>query len=266
MFGDLFGNMSLDGSRSSKSSDEDGHTQDAQWVPHSNSSQIFCDVGYEIRDEAPIMVRQIPEKGISFQLWPAATGLCWYLEQSHGKDPPNVADQEPSLIVSRPKGLRNLRVLELGAGTGMVGVLAARLGGNVTLSDLLHVLPNLRINVELNQKEVEAAGGSLDVQMLRWGFEEDIAPLGAPFDLILASDCVYHDTLFEPLMKTLKWLVGSDKGPIVLLAHLRRWKKDGHFFRMASKFFNVEVVHRHPPPENDRIGVIVYKFTRRITS
>jgi hypothetical protein len=183
----------------------------------------------------------------------------------------------------------------------------------VTLTDLAHVLPNLEQNVELNKLTVEAGGGSLSVHLLQWGVKEDVAALGQePFDLILASDVVYYDTLFEPLVKTLKWLVGGmqqedlclrstrppdnhslgrcsssdhvvggasscggiDKqmpkmeedsaSPVVLLAHLRRWKKDKHFFRMACKFFHLEVVHQHPPPENYRTGVVVYRLTRHV--
>lgn len=283
--GDMFGNMSSDSegdeglrpkgvANSSEEEKENDGTEFAPPVPDLVESESSHEVGYEPRHGPPILVKQIRERGLSFQLWPAATGLCWYLDNVY-----NGCD------------LQGARVVELGAGTGMVGVMAARLGAHVTLTDLPHVLPNLQSNLELNSDNVEACGGSLEVRPLRWGVQEDIAPLGAPFGLILASDCVYYDTLFEPLMQTLKWLCGigvSGKavhdgdhsnggtedgnvcvqegkvdGPIVVLAHLRRWKKDGHFFRIAGKFFNVEVVHKHPPPENARIGVVVYKFRRK---
>lgn len=258
--GDMFGNMSFD-----SSDEEEGVADDeVTAVPHAEDEiritavDSGCvEVGYQTLNGSPILVQQIRERGLSFQLWPAATGMCRYLENAYG------ANQTL---------LRGVRVLELGAGTGMAGVMAARLGAYVTLSDLPHVLPNLQRNVDLNLAEVEACGGSLAVQPLRWGVEEDVTLFStSPPDLILASDCVYYDTLFEPLMQTLKWLCGAEKlagmgSPVVLLAHLRRWKKDGQFFRMAAKWLNVEVVYKHPPPENARIGVVVYKFTRKLSS
>ncbi|KAG0626091.1 hypothetical protein M758_2G101500 [Ceratodon purpureus] len=272
MMGDMFGNMSFD------SSDEEdgvveteppeeevavGNVGDEVQLSPTTGVHSGSEAGYQPENGPAILVRQIRERGLSFQLWPAATGMCRYLEMSFSGGG------------GGGESLRGARVLELGAGTGMAGVMAARLGARVTLTDLPHVLQNLQQNVELNVEDVEACGGSLDVQPLRWGVKEDVGVFSSqPPDFILASDCVYYDTLFEPLMQTLKWLFGVGEGekekgavgPVLLLAHLRRWKKDGQFFRMAAKWFNVEVVYKHPPPENVRIGVIVYKFTRKLSS
>lgn len=272
MMGDMFGNMSFDSSDEEESvvaTAEEVAVASAVVVVVADAGEeveisgaagvgsFGCEVGYQPEGGPAILVRQIRERGLSFQLWPAAAGMCRYLETGGGE------------------GIRGARVLELGAGTGMAGVMAARLGARVTLTDLPHVLQNLQRNVDMNLEDVEACGGSIDVQPLRWGVQEDVTVLTAqPPDLILASDCVYHDTLFEPLMQTLKWLFGigdaatgkAAVGPVLLLAHLRRWKKDGHFFRMAAKWFDVEVVHKHPLPDNARTGVVVYKFTRKLSS
>ncbi|XP_024357031.1 uncharacterized protein [Physcomitrium patens] len=272
--GDMFGNMSFDSSSDDECAadkheadgtavDEEGHERagDSDAGVPAVVNPARDEVGYEPHIGPPILVRQICERGLSFQLWPAASGMCGYLENGYGG--------------GGGESLRDARVLELGAGTGMAGMMAARFGARVTLTDLPHVLENLQCNVELNLKEVEACGGSVAVQPLRWGVEEDAKNfVSPPPDLILASDCVYYDTLFEPLMQTLKWLCGIGEGeketpgigsPVVLVAHLRRWKKDGQFFRMAAKCFNVEVVHRHPLV-NSRVGVVVYKLTRKISS
>jgi hypothetical protein len=250
MMGDMFGNMSFE---SSDEEEEVVVVEERKEEADAEEEVAGSEVGYQPEKGSAILVRQIRERGLSFQLWPAAAAMCRYLERSYGGE-----------------GLRGVRVLELGAGTGMAGVMAARLGARVTVTDLPHVLQNLQRNVELNVEEVEACGGSLDVQPLRWGVREDVTAFRSqPPDLILASDCVYYDTLFEPLMLTLKHLCEAGEnqkvplGPVLLLAHLRRWKKDGHFFRMAAKSFDVEVVHRHPPPQNARTGVVVYKLTRK---
>ncbi|CAM6103001.1 unnamed protein product [Calypogeia fissa] len=259
---------------------------------------------------------------------------------------------------------RRLRVLELGSGTGMVGIVAACLGADVVLTDLPHVIANISYNLDLNRSVVAAAGGSVEARVLRWGVEEDVKALGEQsFDLILASDCVYYDNSYKPLLQTLNWLIALDtnhtslamqtrkpailqevsalltpfreiellrsqllaptvclstlskvsmpvadatdtgvnvsehapqiktgrrpvsKKPelssetkeqsersgglggnesVILLGHVRRWKKDSHFFRMAAKCFDVDVVYRHPPEENERIGPVVYRLTAKL--
>jgi len=57
-------------------------------------------------------------------------------------------------------------VLELGAGTGLVGIVASVLGaGRVVLTDLPYTLDNTRANVELNRLSLK---GSVEVVELDW--------------------------------------------------------------------------------------------------
>lgn len=65
-------------------------------------------------------------------------------------------------------------VLELGSGTGLLGLAAAALWGvPVTLSDLPHIVPNLRTNASSNEDLVAESGGRLSVGALTWGREKD---------------------------------------------------------------------------------------------
>ncbi|CAA7393694.1 unnamed protein product [Spirodela intermedia] len=211
---------------------------------------------------AVLTIRQLPSQGLSFQLWPAASSLV------------SLLDQNPSLLLaSLPTSRRclpNLNILELGAGTGLVGIAAAAvLGARVTITDMSHVLPNLLFNAQANACAVAARGGVVEVRQLEWGrHEEDAAGLGgasekdAPaFDLVMASDVVYHDHLFDPLLQTLQFFVTGEV--VFVLAHLRRWKKDAVFFRKARKLFEVSVIHTDPPLPGSRVGITVYRFVQK---
>ncbi|CAB1416597.1 unnamed protein product [Pleuronectes platessa] len=58
--------------------------------------------------------------------------------------------QETSACGEQSVELRGQRVIELGAETGVVGILAARLGAAMTLTDLPLALAQLQANVSLN--------------------------------------------------------------------------------------------------------------------
>ncbi|KAF7850798.1 hypothetical protein BT93_L4994 [Corymbia citriodora subsp. variegata] len=212
---------------------------------------------------ATIAIRQLPSRGLSFQLWPAATTLLHLLD-SYVSDP--TASPLSPVLADRPRH-RRLSVLELGSGTGLVGIAAAvALGADVTVTDLPHVVPNLQFSVDANAAALAAGAGigSVRVAPLRWGEAEDVRAMGEEeYDVILASDVVYYGHLYGPLLATLRWLFerSERRGEMVfVMAHLRRWKKDSAFFRKARKAFDLEVIHADEPRQGSRVGVVVYRF------
>jgi ribosomal protein L11 methylase PrmA len=65
-------------------------------------------------------------------------------------------------------------VLELGSGTGLLGLAAACIWKtSVVLTDLPTIIPNLAHNASLNREVVEAQGGRAEVAPLTWGGGED---------------------------------------------------------------------------------------------
>ena len=65
-------------------------------------------------------------------------------------------------------------VLELGSGTGLLGLAAACIWKtSVVLTDLPAITPNLAHNAFLNQEVVERRGGRVEVAPLTWGGGED---------------------------------------------------------------------------------------------
>ncbi|KAK9831887.1 hypothetical protein WJX81_005587 [Elliptochloris bilobata] len=97
-------------------------------------------------------------------IWECGAALAEYLTRHRG-----------------PGALRGKRVLELGAGTGVVGLAAALLGAQVTMTDLPAAMPLLRHNAAALADAVAAAGGSITVAELDWASVQGPEPAcGAP--------------------------------------------------------------------------------------
>ncbi|XP_073150576.1 uncharacterized protein [Henckelia pumila] len=210
-----------------------------------------------------ILIRQLPSQGLSFQLWPAAATLVTLLDRGRAGD--STASALSSLLDANAHQHRRLRILELGSGTGVVGIAAAALlRASVTVTDLSHVLPNMRYNIDANAGILGLRGGDVNSAPLSWGDVGEMETIGREYDIILASDVVYHDHLYEPLIQTLKFfLLGSEKEMVFLMAHLKRWKKESAFFKKANKFFDVKVLYTDNPCNGARVGVKVYTFVRK---
>ncbi|CAN6916048.1 unnamed protein product [Brassica oleracea] len=224
---------------------------------------------YTIRSiESTVVIRQLTSQGLSFQLWPAASTFVTLLD-NYRLDPTN-SPLAATLSSLKPAGSTTtpMNILELGSGTGVVGIAAAiTLSANVTVTDLPHVLDNLSFNAEANAQTVARFEGQVHAAPLRWGEADDVEVLGRNVDLVVASDVVYHDHLYEPLLKTLR-LMATAKGSegkrlIFLMAHLRRWKKESVFFKKARKVFDVDVIHSDEPRNGARSGVLVYRFVAK---
>ena len=110
-------------------------------------------------------------------------------------------------------------VLDLGAGTGIVGLAAAASGAHlrVVLTDLPSVLPLLEQNVAQNR---DALGETeLFVTSLRWDDDRELREAArrfGPFDLIVGGDLLYRPQVVTPLLTALGALAGVET--TVLLA------------------------------------------------
>lgn len=77
-------------------------------------------------------------------------------------------------------------VLELGSGTGLVGICCCLMGMETTLTDLPQIVPNLRKNIELNKLEDKTTCVELD-----WSAPERSPVYEKTFATVVVSDPVY---------------------------------------------------------------------------
>ena len=103
--------------------------------------------------------------------------------------------------------VRKLRILELGAGTGLVGLAAAAVWphAEVHLTDVQAIIDNLRDNVGANHAAAGAAR-RITTGVLDWSehLSAGDAAKDQGFDLILAADVLYADSLPALLVPTIQ--------------------------------------------------------------
>lgn len=139
-------------------------------------------------------------------------------------------------------------VVELGSGTGLPGILAARLGANVSLTDAEskpEVLANLRAICALNNVTCQ-------VSALSWGSTTsgvlaNILPFSADIDgkasdfLILGADVLYSSEAFEPLLATVHAMLHKG-GPGSLFVTAYQWRSGHRSIEFLLQKWGIQVV------------------------
>ncbi|XP_078536442.1 protein N-lysine methyltransferase METTL21A isoform X1 [Lissotriton helveticus] len=170
--------------------------------------------------------------GVAAVVWDAAVILCTFLEMG-------------------TIDLQKRSAIELGAGTGLVGIVAALLGADVTITDRKVALEFLESNVRANlPTHIQQ---NVSVMELTWG--HDLESFSRTFDLILGADIVYLEDTFDDLLKTLEHLCSEHT--VILLACRIRYERDQTFLTMLKGPFSVSEVHYDP-----RSDVHIYKATK----
>ncbi|XP_029454228.1 protein-lysine methyltransferase METTL21D [Rhinatrema bivittatum] len=189
-----------------------GRSMAAEW-------RSFCRE-LEMVDGSVLSIQQMSAGDVGTVVWDAAIVLAKYLEAG--------------------LGLRRCSVLELGAGTGLVGLMAAAHGADVTITDLEDMQDLMKVNIENNKQLIT---GSIQAKVLKWG-ESITEFLPAP-DYILMADCIYYEQSLEPLVKTLEELAGPNTCIICCYEERTMGKNpeiEIEFFKLLQMNFDLEKV------------------------
>jgi predicted RNA methylase len=181
-----------------------------------------------------------PEYGLGSTVWDAALVLCAFLESAQGRE----------LV-------KGTRVVELGAGTGIVSIVADKLGASSTLAtDLPEYVPFIRQNIGMNVGS-ECRAGPLD-----WKAHD---ALPSEVDWVLCADCVYLSDTVDDLVATIV-AINPKRGVIVsneAREHDNNAEAERNFIKgLYAKGFSGKAVHRDvlkPEWRCDDIHVVVFE-------
>lgn len=158
--------------------------------------------------------------------------------------------------------LQGKKVVELGSGCGLVGCIAALLGGQVVLTDLPDRLRLLRKNIEVNLRHGNMRG-SAKVMEFTWGDDPDPELTEPPPDLVLGSDVIYSEEAVLDLLSALQQLSGGET-TIFLAGELRNDAVLEYFLECAMKDFVIgRLDQRRWHPEYCSSRVVLYVLVRK---
>lgn len=198
----------------------------------------------------PLSLHEDLKDGCGGQLWPAGITLARYMLDYH-------------------HDLRDKKIIELGAGGGLVGLAMARgcllnADTKIVLTDQVQMLPLMQKNITLS-----SIGSQVSAEIYNWG--EDIpqsissifsiTKSSAYPDIVLAADCVYFEPAFPLLLRTLIDLIGP--ATVCYFCFKKRRKADLRFIRDMNKAFDVRPVQYADREEDRRQTVFLYEMTKK---
>jgi Lysine methyltransferase len=192
-----------------------------------------------------------------FQIWPGTRLLVESLRFPRKGDHLRLQHWQQALVRGDTKGY-SIRVLELGAGVGVVGTSLADAGAQVLLTDLPSVVadsltPNLLRNANKNpsdhescppwlrqhsQQAVRIGRGWAAAASLDWTKLKQLSEPFCSVDLIVAADCAFLSSMLQAMLQTVSALfeaasnVRDRRFPRLLLSCQQR---DPDFFTSIAK-------------------------------
>ncbi|KAG0652038.1 elongation factor methyltransferase 2 [Hyphodiscus hymeniophilus] len=202
------------------------------WVVPSSTN--FPELKFEIR-EPPLT-----GDNLGLKTWGTAFAIVKKLEDIGNKYLNHLqffqsSENNDSRAATTASERSTVRVLELGSGTGLVGIAAGALWrANVTLSDLPEIEENLLFNINQNNDTVASMGGRIQGEVLDWknphGLDHYVS---TEFEIVIAADPLYDDEHPDLVARNIKRYLKHHESSRGLVAIPMR---DDHTRSMAQNF------------------------------
>ncbi|KAK2750639.1 dolichyl-diphosphooligosaccharide--protein glycosyltransferase subunit 1 [Myotisia sp. PD_48] len=194
--------------------------------------------------DPPLQLREDLKEGCGGQIWPAGVLLAKYMIEHHASI-----------------NLIGKTIIELGSGSGLVGLAVARgctIDSSIYVTDQIPMLPLMQQNIALNSMT-----DSVHAAVLDWGDMPALQTLPKA-QVILAADCVYFEPAFPLLIQTLDGLLDTEDS-VCYFCFKRRRKADIRFFKQARKLFDVvEVTEGFDREHCRKERIFLYIIKKRI--
>ncbi|KAK1754628.1 protein-lysine methyltransferase METTL21D [Echria macrotheca] len=191
----------------------------------------------------PVKLHEDLKSGCGGQLWPAGMVLAKHMLRYH-RD-----------------ALQHARILELGAGGGIVGLTVAKgcsLSSPLYLTDQLEMEELMHHNIKLNNLE-----DRVKATILNWGEPLPQEIVDYKPDTILAADCVYFEPAFPLLLQTLQDLLDLCPSATIYFCFKKRRRADMQFMKTAKKTFQVTEIEDADRAVFSRESLFLYTFSRK---
>lgn len=141
--------------------------------------------------------------------------------------------------------------LEIGAGMGFVGVVAAAFGHRITVTESnLQAVDFVRANAAINNSS------NLEIIQMDWNAPQ----LEARYDYIVGSEVVYHERDFRPL-QTLFNNYLKPEGELILCSEARKITME--FYRRLQSSFAISAQKKKIRSQEGEIPVILCRMTAK---
>lgn len=160
--------------------------------------------------------------------------------------------------------LVNKKILEIGSGTSLPGILASKIGANVILTDnafLSKSLAHIKRICAFNKLKIPS---DIAVKGLSWGelkfinklkllnflyiflgmIDTTYYDLGNDLDLIIGSDCLYDLSVFEDVISTLSFILDRNPKATAIISYQLRssdWSIENLLKKYELKCRNIDL-------------------------
>lgn len=228
----------------------------ASLSPDHSSTPEICWRSYDIASSLIHISHRVDFSDVALAVWPAGLHLAAY-------------------FCSPPLPLRNLRVLELGAGVGLTGAAVALRGeaSQLRLTDcseegLLLLRENLQANgVEEGLTKTQEGRCSVSVERLDWTEWRKMGPLG-PLDVIFCADCWYDADALDAFIGVVEKAMQENPGCILYNCTAIRNPKTYEAYKNALTKMGCtatqETIPEHSFTGNDeRYTIVLERFEKK---